>query len=321
MVILCDMIDFITVLIIIFLASCLIKISQSVFIKNHYIDKINHRSSHSVVSTRSGGVAVLLTLLITSTVFYINGFELYDYSLLIPIIILGVVGIYDDVYSVDFKLKFIFQVIAAKIIIDNGLIIDNFHGIFGLYEINRVLAQCVTILVICSIINALNFIDGIDGLAISVFIFFIILFEFFAEDPSGLTNLSVILVSIIIPLLYFNYKRDFKVFLGDSGSLFIGGLISIYVLKILSNDYIIRPEFDLNKILFVISVLSYPIIDFTRVIFIRLYSGVSPFVADKRHIHHIIQKKITQHYKIVAIIISAQIALMLIIQGLFNFII
>ena len=129
------------------------------------------------------------------------------------------------------------------------------------------------------------------------------------------------MVSIIIPLLYFNYKRDFKVFLGDSGSLFIGGLVSIYVLKILSNDYIIRPEFDLNKILFVISVLSYPIIDFTRVIFIRLYSGVSPFMADKRHIHHIIQKKTTKHYKIVAIIISAQIALMLIIQGLFNFII
>ena len=74
-------------------------------------------------------------------VFYINGFELYDYSLLIPIIILGVVGIYDDIHSVDFKLKFIFQVIAAKIIIDNGLIIDNFHGMFGLYEINRVLAR------------------------------------------------------------------------------------------------------------------------------------------------------------------------------------
>jgi len=227
------MIDFITVLIIIFLASSLIKISQSVFIKNNFIDKINHRSSHSVISTRSGGIAVLSTLLITSTVFYINGFELYDYSLLIPIIILGVVGIYDDIHSVDFKLKFIFQVIAAKIIIDNGLIIDNFHGMLGLYEINRVLAQCVTIIVICSIINALNFIDGIDGLAVSIFIFFIILFELFAQYPTGLSNLSIIMVSIITPLLFFNYKKDFKVFLGDSGSLFIGGIVSIYVLKII----------------------------------------------------------------------------------------
>jgi UDP-N-acetylmuramyl pentapeptide phosphotransferase/UDP-N-acetylglucosamine-1-phosphate transferase len=285
------------------------------------IDKINHRSSHSVISTRSGGIAVLSTLLITSTVFYINGFELYDYSLLLPIMILGVVGIYDDIYSVDFKLKFIFQVIAAKIIIDNGLIIDNFHGMFGLFEINRVLAQCVTILVICSIINALNFIDGLDGLAVSIFIFFIILFELFAEDPTGLSNLSIIMVSIITPLLYFNYKKDLKVFLGDSGSLLLGGIVSIYVLKILSNDYIIKSEFDLNKILFVISILSYPIIDFTRVILIRVYNGVSPFMADKRHIHHLIQKKITKHFKIVAIILIAQVVLILIIQGLFNFII
>ena len=67
-----------------------------------------------------------------------------------------VVGLYDDVYKVDFKLKFLFQIITAKIMIDSGLIIDNFHGIFGLYEINRVLAQCVTILVICSIINAIR---------------------------------------------------------------------------------------------------------------------------------------------------------------------
>jgi UDP-N-acetylmuramyl pentapeptide phosphotransferase/UDP-N-acetylglucosamine-1-phosphate transferase len=315
------MIDFITVLIIIFLASCLIKVIQSVFIKNNYIDKINHRSSHSVISTRSGGIAILVTLLITSTVFYINGFELYNYSLLIPIIILGVVGIYDDIHSVDFKLKFIFQVIAAKIIIDNGLIIDNFHGIFGLYEINRVLAQCVTILVICSIINAINFIDGIDGLAVSVIIFFIILFEFFAEIPTGFSNLSIIMVSSITPLLYYNYKKDFKVFLGDSGSLFLGGLVSVYVLKILSNDYIIKPEFDLNKILFVISILSYPIIDFTRVILIRIYNGTSPFMADKRHIHHLIQKKTTNHFKIVSIILIVQIVLILIIQGLFNFII
>ena len=122
-------------------------------------------------------------------------------------------------------------------------------------------------------------------------------------------------------LFDFNYKKDFKVFLGDSGSLFIGGLVSIYVLKILSNDYVIKLEFDLNKILFVISILSYPIIDFTRVIFLRLYNGVSPFLADRRHIHHIIYKKTNKHYKVVTIIIIAQITLILIIQGLFNFII
>ena len=74
-------------------------------------------------------------------------------------------------YNIDFKLKFIFQIIAAKIIIDTGLLIDNFHGLFGIFEINRAVAQLLTIFIILSIINAINFIDGIDGLAISIFQF------------------------------------------------------------------------------------------------------------------------------------------------------
>ena len=91
------------------------------------------------------------------------------------------IGLYDDIYGVDFKLKFIFQIIAAKIIIDNGLIIDNFHGFFGVYEVNRVIAQLITIFIIISIINAINFIDGIDGLLISISIIFIASYEFFAS--------------------------------------------------------------------------------------------------------------------------------------------
>ena len=56
-----------------------------------------------------------------------------------------IVGLYDDINKLDFKLKFIFQIIAAKIIIDNGLIIDNLHGIFGVYELNRIVAQLLTV--------------------------------------------------------------------------------------------------------------------------------------------------------------------------------
>ena len=96
-------------------------------------------------------------------------------------LLLGLIGLYDDVYNLDFKLKFIFQIIAAKIIIDSGLIIDNFHGLFGIYEINRASAQILTIFIICSIINSINFIDGIDGLAASIVIFFISSFEFFSN--------------------------------------------------------------------------------------------------------------------------------------------
>ena len=87
-----------------------------------------------------------------------------------------------------------------------------------------------------------------------------------------------------MPVLYNNFKPQNKVFLGDSGSLFLGGVVSIYVLHILSNEYIINPEFDINKIFFVISILSYPIIDMVRVFFLRITGSV--FEADKNHLHH-----------------------------------
>ena len=207
-----------------------------------------------------------------------------------------VVGLYDDVYNMDFKLKFIFQIIAAKILIDNGLIIDNLHGVFGIFELNRIFAQLITIFIIVAIINSINFIDGIDGLAILIVSTFIISFEYFSSSSSPFINLSLLIITSCIPLLYYNFKNSKKVFLGDSGSLMFGGIVATYVLYILSQDYIIKPEYDLHKILFVISILIFPIIDLTRVFTIRVIKGKSPFKPDKNHIHHIVHKKIKNHF-------------------------
>ena len=312
------MTDSIFIAIISFLNSLvLLKIFQSLFLSKDIKDKINKRSSHKVIATRSGGVSIIISIFIISAVYYLFNSTIYDFSLLIPILLLGLIGLYDDVYNLDFKLKFIFQIIAAKIIIDSGLIIDNFHGLFGIFEINRASAQILTIFIICSIINSINFIDGIDGLAAYVVIFFISSFEFFSKYDAELSYLSIMIICSLIPFMFYNFRKNQKIFLGDSGSLFLGGLISIYVLKILSNDYIIKSEFDINKILFVISILSYPIIDFTRVILIRLKNGNSPFIADSNHIHHILLDKFKLHYKVLLIISLSMLVLLLIIQSIF----
>ena len=84
-------------------------------------------------------------------------YEVYDFSFLVPLGLLMLVGLYDDVYRINFKLKFIFQIIVAKIIIDNGLIIDNLHGVLGVFELNRIAAQMLTIFFIVAIINSINF--------------------------------------------------------------------------------------------------------------------------------------------------------------------
>lgn len=301
-----------------FTLSCIIIIiSQKYFLYNNYIDKIKTRSSHSSIATRNGGVSLFSTLFLISIYFYLSGYDIYEFSLLIPLAILSAVGLYDDINGVDFKLKFIFQIIAAKIIIDNGLIIDNLHGFAGIYEISRITAQLLTVFVIVAIINSINFIDGIDGLAISNVILFICGFEFFAVEQTTYSNLSTILIASIIPIYYFNFRKKNKVFLGDSGSLFLGGIISIYVITVLTNDYIISPEYDLHKILFVISILFYPIIDIIRIFFSRLFKGTSPFRPDKNHIHHLILKKINNHFIVTLIISSISILFLIFSQIIF----
>ncbi|MDA9817539.1 undecaprenyl/decaprenyl-phosphate alpha-N-acetylglucosaminyl 1-phosphate transferase [Flavobacteriaceae bacterium] len=295
----------------------IIIVSQKYFLRNNYIDKINTRSSHSSLATRTGGISLFSTLFLISVYFYLTGYDIYEFSLLIPLSILTAVGLYDDINGVDFKLKFIFQIIAAKIIIDNGLIIDNLHGFAGIYEISRITAQLLTVLVIVAIINSINFIDGVDGLAITNVILFICGFEFFTLEQTSYSNLSIILITSIIPLYYFNFRKKNKVFLGDSGSLFLGGIISIYVIRILTNDYIIKSEYDLHKILFIISILFYPIIDIIRIFFLRLIKGKSPFKPDKNHIHHLILKKINNHFLATLIITSISILFLIFIQIIF----
>jgi len=290
---------------------------QKYFLKQKLVDKINVRSSHDSVATRSGGLSVFLVLIIISIYYYLNGIDIFNFSIFIPLSLLFLIGLYDDIYGVDFKLKFIFQIIAAKIIIDNGLIIDNFHGFLGVYEVNRVIAQLITIFIIISIINAINFIDGIDGLLTSISIIFITSYEFFASVNTDFYFLSLLVISTLIPLYYFNFRKAKKIFLGDSGSYLIGGIISIYVLNILSFEYRIKPEFDLNKIIFVISILIYPIIDIIRIFSLRLINKKSPFIADDNHIHHKILKYNKSHFKTTFLICCLTIFAIICVQLLF----
>ena len=296
------------------LSALLISVINRFFLKRNLIDKINERSSHSVTATRSGGIAIFTSIFLVSFAYYISGITLFDYSILIPLGLLVSIGLYDDVYNVDFKLKFIFQIIAAKIIIDTGLLIDNFHGVFGIFEINRIIAQLLTIFIIIAIINAINFIDGIDGLAASIFLFFLISFEFFSLGFNSLSNFSSLAIATVIPIYYYNFRKNNKVFLGDSGSHMLGGIVSIYVVFILSQDYIIKQEFDLHKILFVFSILSYPIVDIIRIIMIRRLKNKSLFKADKGHIHHLIFKKFHSHIITTSVIVFFSLLIMTIIQ-------
>jgi len=272
--------------------------TQKIFIHYKKFDDINHRSSHKTLATRTGGIGIFATLLFVSTYYYFNKVELFDYSLFIPLGIMFIVGVYDDFYRADFKLKFLLQIIVAKIIIDQGYVISNYHGLFGLYEVPWLLAQLSTVFVFLVIINAINFIDGIDGLAITEVIKTILLIEFFSANKTPLSPLTLLLIISLIPLYYFNFKKKGKVFLGDGGSLFLGTIVSIYIFYILGNSYSFKAGFQINKALFCILVILYPLIDLLRVFILRIKEGKSPFEADQNHIHHFLLKKKLNPFRI-----------------------
>ena len=288
---------------VVLLSGLLTYFTQKMFIYYKRFDDFNHRSSHKTVATRTGGIGVFATLLIISSYYYFNKIELFDYSLFIPLGIMFIVGVYDDLYNADFKLKFLLQIIVAKIIIDQGYAITNYHGLFGFYEVPWLLAQLSTLFVFLVIINAINFIDGIDGLAITEVIKTILLIEFFSASTSALTPLSILVVFSILPLYYFNFKKSRKVFLGDGGSLLLGTIISIYIFYILGNEYTFEAGFQINKTLFAVLVLLYPLLDLLRVFIIRIKNGESPFMPDNNHIHHRLLKKGVSHFGVVLLIL------------------
>lgn len=275
---------------------------QRIFIYYKKFDAFKIRSSHNTLATRTGGIGLFATILLISVFYYFQNVELFDYSLFIPLGIMFVIGVYDDFYNADFKLKFLMQIIVAKILIDQGYHISNYHGLFGLYEVPRLLSQITTVFVFLIIVNAINFIDGIDGLATTDVIKTILLVEFFSDGFSNLSFLGLLIISCLIPLYYFNFKKKRKVFLGDSGSLLLGTIVAVYTFNLLGNNYVFQTGFEINKTFFSIIITLYPLVDLLRVFIIRISNKKSPFHPDKNHIHHIILSKGYSSFKALLII-------------------
>ena len=289
-------------------------IAQNFFVRKKYFDNFNHRTSHKTVATRSGGISIFSSLFFISILYYFLKIELFDYSLFIPLGILFTIGVYDDLYQADFKIKFLMQIIVAKILIDQGFAITSLHGLLGIYEIPWILSQLITAIAFVITVNAYNFIDGIDGLAISETIknlcFF--LYVFLPNDP--FYNLSLILIFICIPFYFFNFKKRRKVFLGDAGSLFLGGVNIIFLLHVLNPNVALGNLNETSRILLSFAVLFYPLIDLTRVVIIRLKNRKSPFTADQNHLHHWLISKNFSHLSTTFLIVSLSFILLLIIS-------
>ncbi len=247
----------------------------------------NHRTVHKRIVPKLGGIAIyvgfLVTLLGTFYVYYGTLTEISDHvlGLILGATLILFLGIYDDIRGANCYQKLTVQSAAALIAIYYGYNISSISLPFGTTINLGIWGIPLTILWITGISNAINLIDGLDGLAAGislgvVFTFFLISLLF--GDVQTIFS-TAILTGVIAGFLVYNFNPA-KIFMGDSGSLLIGFILACFAINgtNVSSSAV--------KILIPMVALGVPIIDTILAIIRRLRKHVHPFKADKEHIHH-----------------------------------
>ena len=206
--------------------------------------------------------------------------------------LLYIVGIADDLIGVRYRKKFLVQIISAAMFPLSGLYINNFYGLFGIYLIPAEVGIPLTMLLVVFITNAINLIDGIDGLASGLsmvaLLVFGVLFVHFRMWSYAM--LAFVTVGVIIPFFSYNVfgSADLgrKIFMGDTGSLTLGYILSFFVIKYCMYEPDMLLTMKTSPVLVSFSVLMVPCLDVIRVVLRRARNKRPLFMPDKTHIHH-----------------------------------
>ncbi len=257
------------------------------------MDKPNGRSSHEIHVPRLGGVAFFVTLMLA--LYFIQLFFPGQFitSLTPSLTILFVIGLKDDLVVLTPKSKFITQLIAATFLVfDQEIAIREFHGFLGFYEVHPIINILLVYVIVTGIINSLNLIDGIDGLASGVglvgltslaAVFFIV-----GKDFAFLLMISMI--GCLLAFLPYNFseKRN-KIFMGDTGAMILGFILSFGVINSLnlSSEQLNALQLPKTNIPFLMMfILFVPVMDTLRVMSVRMIRSKGPFKPDRTHLHH-----------------------------------
>jgi len=278
--------------------------------KKKLFDIPDERKLHKHTIASLGGVGVFIALTFASLLnisFLENPEFQYFFAALF---IMFFIGLKDDIIALSAFKKFIVQIIAAAIIIHlGGIQIESLYGVLGIETLEPMYGIPLTYIVIVLLVNAFNLIDGIDGLAggLGLMVTLLLGTYFYLGGLPAYAIFSFSLSAALLAFLIFNFHPA-KIFMGDSGSLLIGMVASILVLKfvsVASNPSAVLPITSAAAI--GVSILLIPLADTIRVFAIRILKGRSPFSPDRNHIHHILLDKGLNHSSIVLVCVSANI--------------
>ena len=286
----------------------------SVADKIHLYDTQDGRKVHQGEVPRLGGIAFLPAILFTLLAVLAIMTRFLPESLHVtyaPIteimmaaagcVLLYLVGIMDDVIGVTYRSKFIVQFLAAILLCCSGLYISDLHGVFGIRSVSPFIGVPLTVLITVFIINSINLIDGIDGLASGLCIFSVLGFAVMFQKLTMAMNLVLAMSMLGVLVMFYLYntlgkRGKTKIFMGDTGSLTMGFLLAFFTIELCCFKWdrvdlalLGKTEpFYTGDQLFVygISLVIIPVLDVFRVFYSRIRDGKSPFKPDRRHIHH-----------------------------------
>ena len=273
--------------------------------KKRLYDVPDARKVHTMPVPRLGGLSFFPVILMS--MFLVIGFRLYFWDmdtsslsfnmlyeylfLFVGMTLLYLVGVCDDLVGVGYRYKFAVQIAAALLLVLSGNWFDSLGGLFGIYSVPAWIGMPFTVFIVVYITNAINLIDGIDGLAsglccIALSVLSVI---FFLRGQYVYALLAICTLGILMPFwcynVFGNANRGHKLFMGDAGSLTLGYVISFLIIhQCVSNQ--VSPELPNPYMVIAFSTVLVPLLDVIRVVLHRLRNHRNPFLPDKNHFHH-----------------------------------
>jgi len=272
----------------------------------------NGRTSHDKPIPVLGGVAIFTGFILSTNVIAGAHFTFELSYLITGLIVIFIVGLKDDLMGGKPWKKLLGQIIAVSIItVLADVRISNLHGFFGIGDIPYLLSLVLTVLLLLSIINGFNLIDGIDGLAsgIGIIVSVILGFWFYATRNIACAVMCSALTGSLIAFFYFNvFSKTNKIFLGDTGALTVGLILGVMVIRFLQLEQSAEGTAVIESTpAFAFGLFFLPLFDTLRVMSIRIAQGKSPFTADRQHIHHRLLQLGTTHLQATLILLSVNL--------------
>ena len=276
-----------------------------------FVVRPNKRMSHEGEVPNIGGLNICFSFMLTFLLFHSTN---SNHFFLIGLFIIMVVGFIDDVLVLKPTAKLFGETLAGLALVGFADVrITHLSGLFGIDQIGIVPSYLLSLFILLAIINAINLIDGVDGLASGLGIIYCLFFTVYFRLAGELvwSNTGLCMIGVLAVFFLYNVfgKRD-KIFMGDSGSLLLGYLLTAFVFHFweVNAYHTIPPAMQMTAAPMVaLCVLSVPIFDTIRVGLTRIIHGHSPFEADKNHIHHLLLRAGLNHLQTTCVLLSVSV--------------